>query len=104
MVEVEKQTYVVKFKVQNVCDMLRAVSERFEPTFAQNGVEFVTEYPDLKVSFTPCKVIFHDVKRTFHGVKRISHGVKRTFHAVKYNLYSLSGKICIADIKTFDQA
>ena len=46
VVEVEMQTYVVKFKVQNVCDMLRAVSERFEPTFAQNGVEFVTEYPD----------------------------------------------------------
>lgn len=44
--KVEKQTFVMNFKVQNVSSMLRAVSERFEPTFTQNGVRFVTEYPD----------------------------------------------------------
>lgn len=44
--KVEKQTYVMNFKVQNVSAMIRAVSERFEPTFTQNGVKFVTEYPE----------------------------------------------------------
>lgn len=44
--KVEKHTFVMNFKVQNVSALIHAVSERFEPTFAQNGVKFVTDYPD----------------------------------------------------------
>lgn len=44
--KMENQNMVVRFKVQNICDMLRTVCERFEPTFAQNGITFEVEYPD----------------------------------------------------------
>lgn len=44
--KVEQQTYVMKFTVENICDLMKAVSERFEPTFTQSHVQFVTEYPD----------------------------------------------------------
>lgn len=44
--KVENQSMVVRFGVQNICNMLKAVTERFEPTFAQNGIKFVVEMPD----------------------------------------------------------
>ncbi len=44
--KVESQSMVVRFGVQNVCNMLKAVTERFEPTFAQNGIKFAVEMPD----------------------------------------------------------
>lgn len=44
--KVENQSMVVRFKVQNICNMLQAVTERFEPTFSQNGITFKIEMPD----------------------------------------------------------
>ena len=44
--KVENRSMVVRFKVQNICNMLQAVTERFEPTFAQNGINFKIEMPD----------------------------------------------------------
>ena len=44
--KVENRSMVVRFRVQNICTMLQAVSERFEPTFAQNGITFRIEMPD----------------------------------------------------------
>lgn len=44
--KVESQSLVVRFGVQNISNMLKAVTERFEPTFAQNGIKFVVEMPD----------------------------------------------------------
>lgn len=44
--KMENQNTVVRFKVQNIRDMLKTVCERFEPTFAQNGITFDVEYPD----------------------------------------------------------
>ena len=44
--KVENRSMVVRFRVQNICDMLHAVTERFEPTFAQNGITFKIEMPD----------------------------------------------------------
>lgn len=43
--KVEQQTFVMRFTVQNITQLMHAVSVRFEPTFAQNGVTFVTDYP-----------------------------------------------------------
>lgn len=44
--KVENRSMVVRFRVQNICTMLHAVTERFEPTFAQNGITFKIEMPD----------------------------------------------------------
>ena len=44
--KVENRSMVVRFRVQNICTMLQAVTERFEPTFAQNGITFKIEMPD----------------------------------------------------------
>lgn len=44
--KVESQSLVIRFGVQNISNMLRAVTERFEPTFSQNGIKFVVEMPD----------------------------------------------------------
>lgn len=44
--KVEQKSLVMRFAPQNICELLRSVCERFEPTFAQGGKRFSVEYPD----------------------------------------------------------
>ena len=44
--KVEQQMLVMHFAPQNIHELIRSVSERFAPTFEQNGKRFVVDYPD----------------------------------------------------------
>lgn len=44
--KVEQKALVMHFAPQNICQLLRSVSERFEPTFTQGGKKFTVDYPD----------------------------------------------------------
>ncbi|MBR1932236.1 MAG: response regulator [Prevotella sp.] len=44
--KVEQQSLVMHLAPQNIYDLLQAVAERFAPTFAQGGKQFVADYPD----------------------------------------------------------
>ena len=44
--KIEQQKQTAEFSPQNLKQLMKAVGERFELTFSQQGVEFVTEYPD----------------------------------------------------------
>ena len=44
--KVEQQDLIVRLAPQDICEVLRSVSERFAPTFEQGGKRFTVEYPD----------------------------------------------------------
>jgi signal transduction histidine kinase/DNA-binding response OmpR family regulator/streptogramin lyase len=46
--KVEQQSLVMHFAPQNIHDLMRAVSERFAPTFEQKGIHFTVDYPDSR--------------------------------------------------------
>lgn len=44
--KVEQEGIKMKFARQNICQMLKAVCERFEPSITHNGSQMEVEYPD----------------------------------------------------------
>ena len=44
--KVEQQSLVMHFAPHNIYDLIASVSERFAPTFEQNGRHFTVDYPD----------------------------------------------------------
>lgn len=46
--KVERKDLIMNFAPQNICELLRSVSERFAPTFAQGGKRFTVDYPDAR--------------------------------------------------------
>lgn len=47
--KVEQQSLVMHFSMQDICELLRQVSERFAPTFEQGGKEFIVDLPERQL-------------------------------------------------------